>query len=107
MKKRTRGGRFVVESGTGKLIPADEYYARKRANNAPAVISDNLDSVLNPADGKRYDSKSKYYRAVREAGCEIVGNERIEPKTRQYEPGPVGPDIKRAIEELSSRMRSR
>jgi hypothetical protein len=31
--------------------------------------------VKNPVDGKLYDSKSAYYRTVKEAGCEIVGNE--------------------------------
>lgn len=42
---------------------------------APMIISDHLDGVQNPCDGKTYDSKSAYYRAVRDAGCEIVGNE--------------------------------
>ena len=39
------------------------------------VISDGLDYVVNPADGKRYTSKRAYYAAVRAHGCEIVGNE--------------------------------
>lgn len=41
------------------------------------IISDTLDYVRNPADGKVYTSKGKYYRAVRAAGCEIVGNEKM------------------------------
>ena len=40
--------------------------------------SDNLGGItglVNPADGKRYDSRSLYTRAVKAAGCEIVGND--------------------------------
>lgn len=32
-------------------------------------------SVVNPINGKRYDSKSQYNRAVMDAGCRIVGND--------------------------------
>lgn len=42
---------------------------------APRLIRDGLDDVWNPLDGKKYDSKSAYYRTVREAGCEIAGND--------------------------------
>jgi hypothetical protein len=42
---------------------------------APMIIRDYLDGVVNPCNGKRYDSKSAYYQAVKDAGCEIVGNE--------------------------------
>ncbi len=70
------------------------------------LIRDELDYVQNPADGQRYTSKAAYYGAVRRAGCEIIGNEsqakhtapRAEPSTAEV----VG-DIKRSIEELSSR----
>lgn len=36
------------------------------------VVSDDLDGLVNPVDGKRYDSKSAYYRAVAAAGCNII-----------------------------------
>lgn len=41
------------------------------------VISDDLGlkGVLNHADGKIYDSKSEYSKAVRQKGCRIVGND--------------------------------
>jgi hypothetical protein len=51
---------------------------RERARSslpAPMIISDHLDDVKNPVDGKTYDSKSAYYQTVKAAGCEIVGNE--------------------------------
>ena len=41
----------------------------------PMLIRDGLDDVINPVDGKPYSSKSAYYRKVREAGCEIVGDD--------------------------------
>lgn len=56
----------------------------------PMVIGDSLGDVWNPVNGKIYDSKSAYYRAVKAAGCEIAGNDSsvqtahtktIEPKT--------------------------
>lgn len=41
----------------------------------PKLIRDGLDDVWNPVDGKKYDSKSAYYAAVKAAGCEIAGND--------------------------------
>jgi hypothetical protein len=63
---------------------------RERARSslpAPMIISDHLDGVKNPVDGKTYDSKSAYYQAVKEAGCEIVGNE-AEKMVGAPPPGP-------------------
>jgi hypothetical protein len=64
------------------------------------VIGDSLDYVQNMADGKRYSSKSAYYKAVRAAGCEIVGNENPSNgvSERASLPDPIH-DIKRAIGE--------
>lgn len=42
---------------------------------APLLIRDGLDDVWNPVDGKRYDSKSAYYRTVKSKGFEIAGND--------------------------------
>ena len=41
----------------------------------PRVISDKLDDVWNPVNGKKYDSKSAYYSAVKNAGYTIAGND--------------------------------
>ena len=53
------------------------------------VISDNLDYTMNPADGKRYTSKAKYYAAVRAKGCEIVGNDKSPPRPKAEMPDPT------------------
>lgn len=74
------------------------------ASNAPHVIRDSLgglSGLRNHADGKIYDSKRAYEKAVARAGCVIVGNEQ---QTRRETPMPSpGPDIKAAIEQLRSR----
>lgn len=72
---------------------------------APMIIMDGLDPTLNHADGRRYTSKSAYYKAVRAAGCEVVGNDSslAKAKPKEYVPEGVGQDIKRAIEELKSK----
>lgn len=66
------------------------------------VIGDNLDYVVNHADGQRYTSKSAYYKAVRRKGFEIVGNERpaASPKNAMSDPGE---DIKHSLEVIESR----
>ncbi len=70
----------------------------ERHANSAYVIGDSLDYTMNPADGKRYSSKSAYYKAVRKAGCHIVGNE----KQTQNLPG-LGdptPDVVEAVKRL-------
>lgn len=44
-------------------------------------ISDDLpsDGLLSQADGKKYNSKSSYYKSLKENGYEIVGNEKLGP----------------------------
>ena len=66
------------------------------------IISDSMPMTLNHANGQRYDSKRAYEKGVRAAGCEIVGNEKL-TNTRQFDPGPVTPDVKAAYEQLRSR----
>ena len=41
------------------------------------IISDDLgmQGVLNPVDGKKYDSRSAYHKAVKDAGCVVLGDE--------------------------------
>lgn len=87
----------------GQLVP--KHLAAPREGGAgPFVITDGMDPTMNPADGRTYDSRSQYVRAVKAAGCEIVGNDLMGHRSaRNFDAGPVGPDIKRAIAELGSR----
>lgn len=63
----------------------------------PMIISDCMDATMNMADGRRYDSKRAYQKAVRAAGCEIVGNETVKAPPKQKLDDPIK-DIKRALE---------
>jgi hypothetical protein len=76
-----------------------DWVPRGQRSRAPAgsyVISDSLDDVMNHADGQRYSSKRAYERAVRRAGCEIVGNEKF-PEPRRAEPTGIAQDLVQAI----------
>ncbi len=59
-----------------------------------------MDAMRSMVDGRIYDSRSAYYRSVRQAGCEIVGDDVggfASPKS--YADAGVEHDIKRAIAE--------
>ncbi|MCR4339651.1 MAG: hypothetical protein NUW01_07165 [Gemmatimonadaceae bacterium] len=91
---------FVWVEGRG-VIPKSEAPPPeiKRGHH---IIKDFTEPVLCPADGQRYGSKRAYERAVRAAGCEIVGNESLS-RVEQNKPKLTRPgaDIARAIEALS------
>lgn len=73
-----------------------------RGNDAPMIRPDGMDPIQSMVSGKVHDSRSNYYREVRQAGCEIVGDDRAGFGPRpEYRPQGVGESIKRAIESLS------
>ncbi len=58
-----------------------EQFKRKRSElPAPFIRSDGMDAIMNHANGLMYDSRSAYERGVRDAGCEIVGSEKLTAK---------------------------
>lgn len=74
---------------------------------APFIRTDGMADTRNPANGLLYDSKSAYERAVRDAGCTIVGNDSsfTDPTPREPETvGGVEQDIKDAIDQLGARL---
>lgn len=71
----------------------------------PYIRTDGMDAILNHADGQMYDSRSSYERAVKNAGCVIVGDDIPDVK----EPAPLSDrelesDIKAAIEQVEARL---
>lgn len=69
----------------------------------PYIRPDGMSDIRNPVDGLLYDSRSSYERAVRDAGCEIVGDDPAfsDPKPREMTtPGGLEQDIKDACEQL-------
>jgi hypothetical protein len=106
-----KGGRWIWSRISNRLLTPEEW-ERERVDlrkknqsqlSKPNVISDVMDTTLNHADCKHYDSKSKYYRAVKEAGCEVVGNDSsiVNPPHREHQPQDIAKDIKSAIDKHS------
>jgi hypothetical protein len=76
---------------------------------APYVISDDLgtNGLLNHADNKVYTSKAEYVRAVKRAGCEIVGNEKVKrpEKVKPTITDEMRREIRRQVQALDSPTR--
>lgn len=68
---------------------------------APRVVSDDLgvQGVVNPVNGKRYDSKSAYYRAVKESGSHIIEAGESGKERKQQGDYNVREELKEAIEQ--------
>lgn len=98
--------RYVIRDG--ELIErhkAPRLPVARSSLPAPYIRTDGMDALRNPANGLLYDSRSAYEQAVKDAGCEIVGDDPSfsEPKPREYEPAPgLERDIKDAIDQLSN-----
>jgi hypothetical protein len=87
---------FYIENGQrkeelrdGKWLPVSEV----QQAHGPLIIRDQLGEgvkgVWNPATDKRYDSRSRYMRDTKAAGCEVVGSDnahRTVPKAKVHEP---------------------
>lgn len=86
---------FVLRNG--ELVPKHLAAPLHEGRAAPYVISDGMDPIRSHADGKIYDSKSRYERAVRASGAEIVGNSHVE--SRKPEMPPVRADLRRALQQ--------
>lgn len=87
----------AARNGRGDWVVAPP----RRGRLGVMVISDALDGVMNPVDGRRYDSKRAYARAVRAAGCEIAGTDAsLQGPRERTSVGGIGGDVRRAIEEL-------
>ena len=76
-----KNGRFVyidgkmVRIGDGRRFPV--HYGKEDLG---------ISGVLNPVDGKRYDSRSAYEQAVKAKGCVIVGDDPIKPTKPKQKP---------------------
>lgn len=69
------------------------------SGRAPFVLSDTID-LVNPIDGKRYDSRSTYDAVARRAGLIEVGNEDVRKHTA---PRP-GPDSNQIVDSIRRAM---
>lgn len=97
-------GTWVYDREKRELVPKHLYVQPNPSRSdipSPMIISDTLDYVNNPVNGQTYTSKSKYYKAVRDAGCEILGNEKPSASPKRQLDDPIA-DIKQAIEQVNS-----
>jgi hypothetical protein len=106
-------GTFVYDRDLGKLVPKAEVM-RRRAAASPSRLSGlpspAVHGAMPPiqcmADGRVYDDKRSYHKAVARAGCEVVGFDKgwerhIPPAyDEKAHTADVVADIKRAIEEV-------
>ena len=85
----------------GRLVPKRLATPLYRSDAAPMVIGDSLPGggLVHPANGKMYDSKSRFRDETRARGCVEVGNDVRKPRQAVDMP-PVREDIRRAISEL-------
>lgn len=103
MTRRT----FRYDAAVEMVYEVGANYFEERPESGPAIITDDLkagiNGLRNHADGRMYDSKSGFTKAVRRAGCEIVGNEAPDVKPRELiGRREIGETIKRSIEEHQS-----
>ena len=70
--------------------------------SGPMIIADGMSDTWNPANGKTYDSKSAYYRDVKRAGLEIIGNERNYASPKKELP-PVEQDVATALAQIEAK----
>jgi hypothetical protein len=87
----------------GKLVPKSQAVPL----NAPShsIITDTMPETWHPADGKHYDSKSKFRRVTRARGCIEVGTER-QKDCRQFDRN-ARDDVRCAIEMVRQGYRPR
>lgn len=81
----------------GELVPK-HLAAPREGGSSPYVISDGMDPIRSQADGRMYDSKSAYARAVKAAGAEIIGSDPV-PR-RPPEMPSMRADLRQAIQQL-------
>lgn len=65
---------------------------------APYVQSDSMEPIRSMADGRMYDSKSRYRRELRARGCYEVGNDRLERRPTPLPP--VRETLRQTIQQL-------
>lgn len=66
-------GTWVMRNG--RLVP--KRLAAPRGGRVGGVISDTMDGLVHPCDGKMYDSKSQFRKVTKAKGGVEVGNEKL------------------------------
>lgn len=107
-EKQAFWGSYPVHEHSAIVVVADKPVEEPmivQKQNAFQIIRDDLglQGVFNHADGKKYDSKSQYYKAVKASGCEVLGTDAprdvkpVEPKINMDD---LKRDIAQSIQQL-------
>lgn len=70
-----------------------------RSLACPMIVRDGMDPMQSMADGQTYDSKSDYYRSLKEQGCEIVEGDKPAAPLIKDDPVISTQDVKTAFEQ--------
>ena len=89
-------GRWIWDKELRKLVPAEEYEARRAEQRGPMIITD-IEPYRSVATGEVVSGRRQHRDMLRAHGLVEVGNERFPPR-RSLEMPPAGADIKRALE---------
>lgn len=95
-----------VDNGNGRQtyrrIDRDAPQARSGLP-VPHFITDTMDEVEHPCDGKHYTSKSEFRKVTRQNGCVEVGNDaqRLKPPKRERDTKGLDQAIDRAVARLA------
>jgi hypothetical protein len=79
-------------------------FSLKRFYVASDYLGEGVKGLVNPINGQKYDSKASYYKAVKDAGCHVVGNDAKTEQGQKKEYDLVSEkEIKQAIEQVKSK----
>lgn len=67
-----KGIRSGLPTGTYRTIDGKNVRINESFSVPTHVGSDGMSPTLNPADGKMYDSKTKYHQALAAKGCHVT-----------------------------------
>lgn len=91
----------AIDSGKIRQIPKQQVTpSRAKFYVQSDYVPDG--QIKSMADGKMYDSKSKYYSSLKEKGL-VIMDEKPKTKSKTIESDLTGRDVKNAIERLKSR----
>lgn len=91
------------ETGRVPVVEKEPFVRQPSFYVISDYIGEGVQGMYSHADGKQYDSKSEYYKAVKAAGCVVLGNDApsqaapLDPKICEKD---LKQDIKTAIEQL-------
>lgn len=95
--------RYIFDRAQGCVVEAASWEGPPPPRRAPAVIGDSHEPFKSMADGRVYDSKSRYRAELKARGMVELGNDVPEHRDAStFEPAGVEADIKESFERLEA-----